>query len=370
MDRALAEDRQQNPGLDLRGGNVALFGRFSRGARERLAAQVVGRGGSTARDLTRRSRVLVVGALATPLIDTGALRSRLASAHARTVPVLAERAFVEALAGAERRSPATVPVAAALSGARLSIADLEVLAAFDLITLAGEHCAFADAAVLRAAEELLTAGRSLGEVVPILGQARDLAPRGRHRIVLTGAGRAALQWEGGLTTLEGQGLLPLPEGGATLEDLYEAAALAEDRAEHDEAARLYDLLARADRTDPIAFYNLGNIRLIQGNAGEAELAYRRALARDPDFAEARYNLSQALEASGDAAGAESELAGVVRADPGYADAVFNLAQLKLKKGEAGAARALFQRYLALDPPADWAVLARKGLMVCAAGAPA
>ena len=92
-------------------------------------------------------------------------------------------------------------------------------------------------------------------------------------------------------------MLPLDEDHASLDDLFEAAALAEASGELDEAARLYDLCARADRSDAIAPYNLANIRLAQGARDEAALAYQRALARDPRFVEARYNLAQALEAA-------------------------------------------------------------------------
>ena len=134
----------------------------------------------------------------------------------------------------------------------------------------------------------------------ILARARDLSPAGRRKIVLTQAGEAALQWDDGLTTLEGQGLLPLDEAHASVDDLFEAAALAEAQGDLDEAARLYDMCARADRRDAIAPYNYANIRLVQGRSAEAMLAYQQALARDPKLIEARYNLAQALEAAGKA----------------------------------------------------------------------
>jgi tetratricopeptide (TPR) repeat protein len=189
-------------------------------------------------------------------------------------------------------------------------------------------------------------------------------------VVPAHAGAAALQWDDGRTTLEGQGLLALDEDHASVEDLFEAAALAEAEGDDDRAARLYDLCARADRTDPIAPYNFGNIRLGQGAHDEAAMAYRRALARDARFAEARYNLAQALEASGKADAAEAELSRLLELEPAHADALFNLAQLRLKTDDLAAARGLFERYLALDPPDDWAATARKAVAYCAAHLPA
>jgi tetratricopeptide (TPR) repeat protein len=280
------------------------------------------------------------------------LASRLEAAGARGVPVLSERAFAAALAGEPTGPAPTLPLATALADTPLTADDAEVLAAFDLIRLRGADTRFGDAQVLKTAADLIAHGRSLGEVVRILARARDLAPRGRYRIVLTPGGDAALKWADGLTTLEGQGQLAFDEAHATVDDLFEAAA------------RLYDLCARADRRDAIAPYNHGNIRLAQGAFDQARLAYQRALARDPRFIEARYNLAQALDAEGRPDAAAGELVRVLEADPRHPDAVFNLAQLRMKSGAMGEAKTLYERYLALDPPEDWARTARRALQYC------
>jgi tetratricopeptide (TPR) repeat protein len=351
--------------MELKDRSVALYGRFTAGVRDRLQQAIEQQDGRVARDLTRSSDILVVGSQASALIDSGALPQRLAAARSRNVPVFGERAFRAALAG-EPPEPATLPLQTALGQTGMTREDAEVLAAFDLIVLAGEACRFADAGILRTAGELVGQGRSRGEAVRILARARDLSPEGRHRIVLTGAGEAALKWDDGLTSLEGQGLLPLDEDHG-IEDLFEAAAILEASGQPEQAARLYDMCARADRADPIAPYNLGNIRLGQQAFEEAALAYQRALARDPRFVEARYNLAQALEAAGKSGPAAVELARVLQADPRHSDAVFNLAQLTMKAGRMEEAKALYERYLALDPPEDWAATARKAILYCTAG---
>ena len=73
-----------------------------------------------------------------------------------------------------------------------------------------------------------------------------------------------------------------------------------------------------------------------------------------------------MEAAGKPAAAAGELDRALDADPNYADAVFNLAQLKMSRGELAAAKALYERYLALDPPPDWAHTARKAILYCTA----
>jgi tetratricopeptide (TPR) repeat protein len=353
--------------MELRGKSVALYGRFTAGARDRLAAEIIRRGGAVARDFTRRSDVLVVGASATPLIEGGRLAARLKAARARRAPVFAERRFSEMLGDeTAEEGAATFPLAAVAEQLGFSQQDTDVFSAFDVIRVEGDKCRFGDAATLKTAAEIIAAGRSLTDAVRILAKARDLAPKGRRKIVIGPGGEAALQWEAGLTTLEGQFYLPLDEQAASVEDLFEAAELAEAHGDVAEAVRLYDMSARADRKDPIAPFNLGNLKLRAKACDEAVLAYRTALARDPDFVEARYNLAQAYEALGKLDLAIEELKAALKLDPDLADARFNLAQLELKRGDLKAAKADFEAYLSADPPADWAAKAKKAVTYCAA----
>lgn len=351
--------------MDLRGRSVAFYGRFSSGTRERLRSAVIQRKGSIARDLTRRSDALVVGALATSLIDNGRLGERLHKAFARGVPVFGERAFAAMLSGEEAEA-ATLPLSTALAPVSLDVDDARLLAAFDLIVLAGHKCRFADATVLRSAGELAKGTPSRAELVRILVRVRDAAPAGRRKLVITRQGDAALAWDDGLTNIEGQGLLPLDVRQLNADELFEQAELAEASGNVDEAARLYDTCSTADRDDPIAPYNRGNILLAQEKAADALQAYQRALMRDPDFPEARYNMALALESLGRPTQARAELNEVLRREPDYEDAVFNLAQMLLKEGNVREAKTLYERYLALDPPSAWAVTARKAILYCSA----
>lgn len=347
---------------DWRGRSAALYGRFTPGARERIADAIVGAGGAVARDLTGRSDALVIGALATSLIDTGHLGARLAAARERAMPIIAERRFGKADTG-----PApSLPLTSALARTRLTDEDAALLAAFDVVLVQDGNCRFGDAQTLKTADEILAAGRTMGDCVRILVRARDLAPKGRRDIAIDASGRATLAWDDGVTTLEGQGYLPFNEDAASVEDIFEAATLAEAEGDLEEAARLYDMSARADRKDAIALYNLGNVHLQDKAYDKAILAYARAVARDPDFVEAHYNLAQACEAVRQFDRARAALAEVLARDARHADALFNLAQIELNGGDLAAAKARFEEYLAADPPSDWAEKARKAILYCTA----
>lgn len=350
--------------MDLRGKSAALYGRFSPGGRERIAGAIARAGGAVARDLTRSSHFLVIGARAATLIPGGHLAQRLAAARARALPVFSERLLSDVLGGAAP-APCTLPLASLMTQTGFSPDDVALFAAFDIVRVEDGKCRFGDVQVLKTAAEIVAAGRSLAEAVQILARVRDLAPKGRHKVVLTPKG-AALQWNEGLTTLEGQGLLPLDESVATVEDLFEAAELAEAEGDFDRAARLYEIAARADREDAIALYNLGNVRLAAQRCDEAAMAYQRALARDPSFLEARYNLAQASEAAGKLDEARRALRAVLDAAPDHADALFNLARLDVKRGDLAAAKTGYEAYLRTNPPADWAAKARRAIMYCTA----
>jgi len=57
---------------------------------------------------------------------------------------------------------------------------------------------------------------------------------------------------------------------------------------------------------------------------------------------------------------------VIEHDASYADALFNLARLQMKAGELVSAKTLYEQYLALNPPAEWAATARKAITYCSA----
>jgi tetratricopeptide (TPR) repeat protein len=350
--------------MELRSRIVALYGRFSPGQRDELANAIAERGGRVIRDLTQRGDILVVGSRADSLIASGALPARLEIARRKGKAIFSEEGFSASLADAIAGEAPTLALATALAQSGASPEDAALLAAFGLIAIKGGKCRFGDAAILKTAAALRAAACTQTQMIRILAEARRSSPIGRHKVVITAEGAPALQWEDGLTTLRGQGYLPLDLSGNDQDDLFEAAVVAETDGQFADALRLYDMCARIDRDDAIARYNIGNIHLRLRDLEAAALAYRRALARDGEFVEARYNLALVAEELGRADEAEGELRAVLALDPDHADAVFNLAQVSLDAGRAKDARALFERYLSLSPPSDWAAKARKAILYC------
>jgi predicted O-linked N-acetylglucosamine transferase (SPINDLY family) len=82
---------------------------------------------------------------------------------------------------------------------------------------------------------------------------------------------------------------------------------------------------------------------------QAEPHLRTALARNPDFAQARAALFHVLEARGDLAGAATELEAVLRQKPDWPDALYNYAMALIRLRRDAEAEAALRRIIALDP---------------------
>jgi mxaK protein len=106
---------------------------------------------------------------------------------------------------------------------------------------------------------------------------------------------------------------PAPHDAPPAVKLARATALAQRPGAHDAAFRAYGALVQQGADDAIArqaLYNLGNLHLRQGIAGDAmpmiELAkqrYRDLLRADPDDWDARVNLERALRIAPEEPGA-------------------------------------------------------------------
>lgn len=347
--------------MDLSDTRVALYGRLLGGPRPALEATIAARGGTVERDLTRRSDLLVVGRGSLNLIPSGSLLRKLTAAASQGVPVVGEARFRARLAGGAEPAP-TYPLDRVTPPAPLAT----VLNAFDLIHLQDGCIRFADVQALRTAGALADEGHEVSSVVRIMLRARDVAPSGRHRIV-SHDGQPRLEWDDGVTGLDGQRFLPL-EDQPDLDALFDQAMLAEAEGQLDAAARGYEMCAQMDRRDPIAPFNLGNVLAAQDNPEAAIHRFGQALARDPDFAECYHNRARVLEASGRPDAAEADWRAALAIDPDFGHALFNLAQLRLRCDDTVEAVDLFDRFLALGPEPEWRAIAVKARAVAAAAA--
>ena len=101
-----------------------------------------------------------------------------------------------------------------------------------------------------------------------------------------------------------------------------------------------------------AWYNLGVCYIRLGKREEAEAQFRRALALDPAFADARFQLGEVLASRRDYGGAIAEYEKVIDLVPSHADAHYSLARICHREAaDSKAAAEHYRAYLELRPDA-------------------
>lgn len=129
----------------------------------------------------------------------------------------------------------------------------------------------------------------------------------------------------------------LPYGRELLDQDLDAAALV--------------AFERAARANPSAstLYRLGTLLLRSGNRARARAAFERALALQPDLAEASNDLGALLARDGEIEQAIERFRAALAATPEYPDALNNLGYALLLTGREEDARGLYEKALALQP---------------------
>jgi len=108
---------------------------------------------------------------------------------------------------------------------------------------------------------------------------------------------------------------------------------------------------RAAQANPGAstLYRLGTLLTRTGEKARARSAFERALALQPDLAEANNDLGALLAQEGDLEAAIGRFRAALASMPDYPDALNNLGYALLLTGHAADARALYEKALALQP---------------------
>ena len=122
--------------------------------------------------------------------------------------------------------------------------------------------------------------------------------------------------------------------------------------DHEDWAAAARYARRALDVDPTltrAWENLGRAREAQGGGGEAEQAYREAVAQDADYWQARLRLAVLLLQSGREGEALSELSQVETRAANEPEARFQLARIFEARGEAARARRNYEAVVRLAP---------------------
>ena len=359
----------------LAGARATILGRLARIGWAAAAEAIAAAGGSLRRGVSRRTGLAVVGERAHVLVDDGRLRGRLGAVDRVGATAISEGALLRllGLAPALPSVARDVPLAAVAAQARLDPWPARALALFDVVQPDAEGmCGFRDLVSARQMARLLADGSSLGaalaaalDVRPV-EDAANLTDRLARVRLDSGPDGGIVQRIGAATArLDGQMLLPLPEAGnPPVDEMMEQALAAEEDGDLERAETLYRRCADADRADPTAAYNLGNVLRRQERARAARVQYERALGMDRHFVEARYNLAHVLEGGGDLDGARAQLGAALRSDSRYADAWFNLAGLRYRARDFAGAIECWERYLKLDAEGEWADRAHRSLALC------
>ena len=112
-----------------------------------------------------------------------------------------------------------------------------------------------------------------------------------------------------------------------------------------------DAFERVAKADPsaITFYNLGTLYMKLGQPAAAKTALERALALNPEYADANNTLGALLAQNGDIAAAVAHFRSALNTKPDFADALNNLGYTLFQTGQAQQAYELYQRALQLRP---------------------
>src|SRR4029453_2137315 len=125
---------------------------------------------------------------------------------------------------------------------------------------------------------------------------------------------------------------------------------------------------RAAQANPsgATLYRLGTLLAKTGETERAQASFERALALQPDLAEANNDLGALLAQAGDLQAAIERFRAAIASTPEYPDALNNLGYALLLTGHDAEARALYEKALALQPDFPEA-LNNLGLLVGRAG---
>jgi tetratricopeptide (TPR) repeat protein len=347
---------------------VAFTGRLACMSRAKAFNVVRKRGGTPSPDVTKRTKILIVGELGWPLLDDGRPSNKLNRACEYGIPVVSERRFLEWIGKAVPDVAQKSYSAEQISGlSKMSVDMVRELSRLGLLDDRNGYFGFRDLASARQIAKLLNDGVRLSEIIRAVSEIRKWLPEvGFTGLRLQAGVHRDIQVEhrGGRTDKYGQFVLAVDEAPENPDELFDGAHAAEQMGNVAEAERLYRLLMKADPTDASAPFNLGNMLRGAGRTVEAEAALRTATRANPAFAEAWYNLSDLLDDQGRIDAAVECLRKALVVAPDYTDALFNLALLLQRRGSYAEAKDYWRQYLASDGASEWAGRARRSLKFC------
>jgi tetratricopeptide (TPR) repeat protein len=345
--------------MDLQGASIFLLGRLDRIARRRLVAALATMDARLVRQLSRNTHALAIGHGGVDLLQSGALERAMSQADRLRIPVVSEHALLRRLdlLPALRKEPRPHDHRAFASSAGLDEGSARLIVLFDIIEDDAGSYSFRDLRAVRS----LARHMDLRQALPLaIRRALDLRRRHSFRrhlaeLPLTVAETAA------------QIELDLGDPATGFDMLWDLAATAEARQDYVAAEDAYRRCAAMRPRDVDSLFNLACTLLELDRADEARSLLVRAVAIDPDFAEAWFNLSGLEEG----ATATQCLERAIAADPQYADAIHDLALVYTNADLYDKALPLWERYLSLASTLPAAAVdpeavgrARRAVMLC------
>jgi len=219
---------------------------------------------------------------------------------------------------------------------------------------------FADASVVRQADEALGGGARFRAVLRNLVASRDGQLTFDFRIDAQHAKVLQLKRREPPPLAVLMDAAPLAEESTAAQYFAAAATLDDGQPENfDEAAAAY---RRALEIDPYlvpALINLANIHYSRDEIAEAQALYERAIGLDRDVFEAHFNLGNIFHDLGRYREAQACYRDALRLNPGYPDAHFYLAVTLEKGGLSQEARMHWKAYQQLAPNGEWVELAKE-----------
>ena len=351
---------------------VVFLGRLGSMPQKLAKQEVERRGGRIQRSINPETDFVVVGHFAYRLLDGGRLQWKLDQAEVAGAVCISENQFLalselREIASASER---TLSLESLAVQAGLDSATLVQLALFDVIEPNDGWCGFRDVVAAKEAARLIDQGATIAEIVAgnlALQRNTDEQPQNLAQVHLTRSEADGLVMKVGekLAELDGQMKLSLSElDNPSLDELFDAAEVAEDAGEFEIAERYYRQCVDIEKQDPTALFNLANVARERGKPKEARVYLERALLLDPAYPEAWYNLADLAESDGDYRTAQICLLKALSINADFADALFNLARLYYRDDAFDDAVPFFERYLELDAHSEWGRSARDYLSVC------
>lgn len=345
-----------------RGKTFGLMGALAAFPRRLAAREVERQGGLLQRGVTRRTSYVVFGRGLLDRVKPEKIEARVDAAGAIGRKVLSENGFLRLLGLLNAADASDLTRQSLLEQSRLPAPVFDLLALFDAFERDGEPFSFRDLILAKKYAGLVAGGANWFTIARSVHRSGPVASLTALSLHADRKDAIYARAAGGLSELDGQGLLPFdPADDGELEELFALAEEAEDEHRYAEAAALYQRYLAMDPGDAIANFNRANCLRAAGDGEAAVRAFMAAIKRDAKLVEAWFNLAGLFAAQGKVDTARRHLERAIVIDKDYADAVFNLANLEYEAGDIARARQWWARYLELDSTSEWARTAARGV---------